>query len=283
MDFPVAETRTSDGHALHGLFLRAKGSKTALIFIHGTASNFYENYFMNVMSPLLIKRRISVILANNRGNEVLKAYPPSGASTEHFEACVRDIDAWIRFALFKRMSKIILMGHSLGSEKSVYYMNKGKLKGNVKALILLGVADSYGTQLKYSRERNLLGEAMKMKREGRKNQFLRSDWLSHAGVLPKTADSYVNFFAEGSELSKALPLRNGRRLEMYRNISVPILSVIGDLHEYTSIPIKRAMELMEKENPLTESHQIKNCNHDFEGKEKELARTVMGFLKKIKI
>ena len=60
---------------------------------------------------------------------------------ENFEDCVVDIDAWIKFALSKGYEKIILMGHSLGTEKIVYYMNKGRYTNKVKAIILLGFAD----------------------------------------------------------------------------------------------------------------------------------------------
>ena len=70
-------------------------------------------------------------------------------------------------------------------------------------------------------------------------------------------------------------------MELYRKIKVPILVVIGDKEEYTIIPIKKALELMAKENENTECHQIKDCNHDFENKENELVRIISKFLRKI--
>ena len=125
-------------------------------------------------------------------------------------------------------------------------------------------------------------EADNLAKEGKGYQFLISDWLCYSGVMPKSADSFLNFMKDNSELSEALPFRN-HGLPLYKNIRVPILAVIGDKTEYTIIPIKEAIELLKKENPLTESYQIKNCNHDFEGKEKELAEIVGRFLDKIKL
>jgi len=80
-----------------------------------------------------------------------------------------------------------------------------------------------------------------------------------------------------------MPLRLGKKLEMYSNIKVPVLAVIGDNEEgeYTIIPIKEAMALMKKENSRTEAHQIINCDHGFNGKEKELVVIIQQFLKSI--
>ena len=286
MIYPIVETETNDGLVLHGLLIEAQNSESVFLFIHGTASNFYENYFINVLSDELNKSNISVLSTNNRGNEVLKAYPSGGASVEKFEDCVRDIDAWVKFAINKGFKNIILAGHSLGSEKVVYYLNKGKYKARINSVVLLGFADSFGTQLKYTNGKTaMMQEARMLVKKNKGNVFIESDWNSHAGVLPKTASSYINFFSEGSELSKALPLRNGKSLEMYNKITVPILAVIGDIekgkgHEYTVIPIKDSIKLLEKENSNAECRQIRNCNHDFEEKENELAKIIVKFLGK---
>ena len=119
----------------------------------------------------------------------------------------------------------------------------------------------------------VMREAKKVAKKN-KEQFLTSVWLCHGNVLPKSADSFLNFFSKNSELSKALPLRKGKELELYQRIEVPILIVIGDKEEYTIIPIKKALELMTKENVNAECHQIKNCNHDFENKDGSVKEVV---------
>ncbi len=65
---------------------------------------------------------------------------------------------------------------------------------------------------------------------------------------------------------------------MIKSIKVPILGVTGDEYEFTVIPLKKAMQLIESENPLAKCYKIKNSNHDFEGKEKELTRIVERFI-----
>jgi len=274
----IVDVETKDKLPLYGL-LSESNKNTIVINIHGTGSNFYENDFAGPLAEALGDNGISFLSTNNRGASVLQAYPPCGSAMEHFEDCLLDIDAWVEFVISKGYSKIILQGHSLGAEKLVYFMSHGKYKDKISAVILLGFSDSFGHQEQYDSESKLMIEAKKLIKENKGHQFLTSDWLSHSGVMPKNADSFVNFFSEDSELSKSLPLRKGDKLELFSKISVPILAVIGDQKEYTIIPIKDAINLLNKENSLTESHQIENCDHSFEGKEAELTKIILNFLK----
>lgn len=41
------------------------------------------------------------------------------------------------------------------------------------------------------------------------------------------------------------------------------------------------MELLERENNLAKCYQLKNCNHDFEGKETDLAKIIEKWIVKI--
>ncbi len=284
MNYPLVHVKTKDGIPLYGLHLSVKG-ETVLIAIHGTASNFYENDFMEEITRIAHKKGVSILMTNNRGSGVLQAWPRlHGTALEHFEDCVGDIDVWIAYALKQGYKKIILQGHSLGTEKVVYYMNKGNYRDKVSAVILLAFSDSYGAEMQYLKKKGhetYFKEAENLVKEGKGQQFLTSDWLSYSGVMPKSADSFLNFMKEGSEFSKALPFHQ-ESLPFVNNIHVPILAVIGDQVEYTVIPIHQAIDLLKKENSRAEVYQIKNCNHDFKGKEKELAEILGRFLEKTK-
>ena len=50
--------------------------------------------------------------------------------------------------------------------------------------------------------------------------------------------------------------------------------------EYTIIPIKEAVNLLKSENDLTEVYIIKDTDHWFTGKEKELVEKIIDFLEK---
>jgi len=286
-DYPIVSIRTKDGLELNGLLLKPrKPSKKIIMHIHGTSGCFYWNKFYEPIYKMAYAHNIAFLSTNNRGSgtyELEIGTVPHGASLEKFEDCIYDIDAWIKFCLEKGYSEIILIGHSFGTEKSVYYMEKGGYQKNIKALILLGFSDNVGTQQKYEKKigKNYLKEAKQLIKEGKKEHLL-SDLRGLAGELPISAQTYKNFFSKRSENSKALPLRKWKDLMYYRNIKIPILGVISDNEEgeYTIIPIKEAIELLRNENRLAEIYQIKGTNHGFEGKEVELVKIIAKFIER---
>jgi len=287
MQYPIVHVQTQDGHTLHGLLSEPTvSSKTIIIHVHGTAGSFYwSNYFKNIVSASN-NLGISFLSTNNRGSgvyEIEKGSNYEGASIEKFEDSIFDIDAWINFAINHGYEKIILEGHSFGTEKCVYYMNKGKHLDKVIGVILLGFSDTIGTQDKYEKriDKNYLSEARELVDQGMGDNLI-SDTFGLAGELPISASTYINFFSSSSELSKALPFRNGHNLEYLKNIQVPILGVISDKEdgEYTIIPIRDAIQLMKSENKLAEAYQIKNTDHLFTGKEEDLASIIESFIKR---
>ncbi|HEY4501232.1 MAG TPA: alpha/beta fold hydrolase [Candidatus Paceibacterota bacterium] len=287
MKYPIVQVKTRDGLWLYGLHLRADKNDTVFINVHGTASNFYEEYFIEVFADAFLKERVSILSTNNRGAGVYDAYQKSGAAVEKFEDCLTDIDAWIEFAVGEGYKKIVLSGHSLGTEKIVYYMNNGKYADKVTSVVLLSPADSYGshrtldgkTNPRLTHVEELLKKAQNLTEQGRGDTFLPRDaYGSHDGIMPKSAESFADFLGSQSKLLEALPFATGK-LSAYAKINVPILAVIGDQEEYTAIPIKDALTLMVLENKNAEIHQIKDCDHDFQEKEKELANIVLSFIK----
>ena len=285
MDYPIVQTRTSDGLWLHALHLRAPKSRTVFLNVHGTASNFYEEYFIEVLTKTLAERQISMLSTNNRGAGVYDAWQKNGAAVEKFADCVFDIDSWIAFALNKGYEKIILSGHSLGTEKVVYYMNHGMYRDKVTVVVLLAPATSPGSELYFndSKKPNLNKKRVDEKlvysrtliEEGNGSTFL--DRYAYGGIMPKSAESYMDFSYLNPAFDDALPFYK-KRLSAYAKITVPILAIIGDQHEYTAIPVKEALDLMKKENKNTEAVQIMDCDHDFQEKERELSDILISFL-----
>lgn len=286
MNYPIAQIKTEDNQCLYGLFLESAKKEKVFINIHGTGSNFYEEDFIEVFAEYFAKNGISLLSTNNRGAGVYDAYQKSGAAIEKFEDCVIDIDAWISFVLGKGYEKVFLSGHSLGTEKVVYYMNNGKYADRVSVVVLLAPADSFGSHRLHEGKINprgieveeLLKESERLIKAGRGEEFLpRNAYGSHEGIMPKSAESFVNFLGPKSKLLNALPFVT-KRLEAYSNIKVPVLVVIGDQSEYTGLTIEDTLDLMRKENKNTVAIQLKDCDHDFRGKAEELAKIIVDFL-----
>ncbi len=287
MNYPIVHVKTADDLIHYGLFLEAPNSKTIFINTHGTASNFYEETFIEVFAKQFVADGISLLSTNNRGAGVYDAYQKSGAAVEYFEDCTLDLDAWISFAIDHGYTNIILSGHSLGTEKVVYYMSHGALADKVSRIVLLAPADSYGSHRMHEGHtnprkddvENLLYTAQKLIAAERRDEFLpRNSYGSHEGILPKSAASFVNFLGEESKLQEGLPFVSGK-LENYSKILCPILVVIGDESEFTGLTTDDALQLMRTENPRTITHKLENSNHDFEGKEDQLSEIVLDFIK----
>lgn len=286
--YPIVHVATKDKLNLYGLLHKpASQSNRIIVHIHGTSGNFYGNNFYPYLVKIAYKNNFAYLQTNNRGAGDWEYEPgeiPHGAALELFEDSVMDLDAWIKYCIDLGFSEIILESHSYGNEKVIYYLNKGKYVKNIIGVILLGFNDSVGTQARYEKKigKSYFSEAEKLVKLGLGLSFLSDIWSGIAGEAPLSARSYLNYYSPGSELSKTMPLRLGKKLTMYSRIKVPILAVIGDNEEgeYTIIPIKQAIALMKRENPRTEAYQIKNCDHSFHGKEKELANLIDKFIKK---
>jgi len=289
MKYPIVQVKTRDGLSLHGLYLHNDGNDTVFINIHGTASNFYEEDFIEVFADAFLPKGISILSTNSRGTGVYDAYQKSGAAVEKFENCLIDIDAWIEFVIAAGYRTIVLSGHSLGTEKVVYYMSRGKYSDKVSAVVLLAPADSYGSHRIHNGDNNprraeveeLLQEAQQLIERHDGDTFLPRDaYGSHDGIMPKSAESFVDSLGPSSKILDALPFAT-RKLDAYAHITVPILVAIGDQEEYTALSIRDALQLMMSENNKTEAHQIEHCDHDFQGKEKELSGIVLKFIEKL--
>lgn len=283
MDYPIVKVKTPDDFTLFGFLAEANEKDTILINIHGTGSCFYAEEFEGEFIERLPKLGVSILFTNNRGNYTLESWQATGCAREKFEDCLIDIDTWIQFTLDKGYTKIILQGHSLGTEKVTYYMEKGKHKDKIIAVILLGFADSFGCQMKFLETQKVdpMINALELIKYGRGIELITSIHLCHAGVLPKTANSYVNCFSEGSDLSKALPLRQGKDLVYYQNIKVPILGIISDTDEWNEMLGVDTVSLLKNENSNARIETISDTDHSFSDKQKELVDIVIDFIKNI--
>ncbi len=273
---------TVGGVDLHGLMFDNCQTKTACLFIHGTGSNFYQNEWVYPLATMMNKNDIAFLSVNNRGSHGFSPYPPHGATMEKFNGCVDDINGWISHLKDEGYNRFILLGHSLGTEKIIHYMDQKKKAGHVVSVVLLGFSDSYHEQKDHwgSKFHTLMKEAKSLIDNEKSETFLSTEWFSHAGVLPKSAMSFVDFYSEDSDLSKALPFPNGK-LTKYSRIRVPILGVIGDrdFEEWTAVTVNQAIDLMRSENTNSTIKKISNCDHDFTGKHDELCNIVDSFLK----
>ncbi|KKQ06003.1 MAG: Phosphoenolpyruvate synthase, partial [Candidatus Moranbacteria bacterium GW2011_GWF1_36_4] len=126
----IVKIQTPKKFLLDGIFFGSPKAKNVIIFIHGLGSNLFSQA---ELAERLVDKNNSVLLFNNRGSGVLSRISQVdkkeksgrkkhliGMAKEVFTDCVDDIDGAVRFVESLGSKNILLIGHSTGTQKSVY-------------------------------------------------------------------------------------------------------------------------------------------------------------------
>ena len=129
----LVEFETSDGLNLPGLLYEAKGSKKAVIYLHGNGSSsvFYDQAENLDLPEELTKKGIALLKFNNRGANIIKRFTvkrkgkeeriPFGMAHERIKECVLDIDGAVSFLKKLGYREFYLAGVSTGANKICVY------------------------------------------------------------------------------------------------------------------------------------------------------------------
>jgi pimeloyl-ACP methyl ester carboxylesterase len=130
MHADLVRTLTPDGLRLDGALLAGDDVSLkpvdAAVCLHGVGANFYTSSTLEAVAPGLRKLGISVLLANTRGHDSLYTASVAmgrrrqGAAVEIVDECRLDVAGWCKFLAERGLSRILLVGHSLGAIKAVY-------------------------------------------------------------------------------------------------------------------------------------------------------------------
>ncbi len=105
---------------------------SAAILLHGVASNFYTSSTFEPLIPKLQDIGLVVLSVNTRGHDSVFGAGLGtmrrrfGAAYEIVDECRQDIGAWIEFLKRRGHQRIVLIGHSLGAVKAVYFQSQEK-------------------------------------------------------------------------------------------------------------------------------------------------------------
>jgi pimeloyl-ACP methyl ester carboxylesterase len=127
----LVRSQTADGIRLDGALTPARNNDAAIgldavILLSGVGSNFYGSSLIEHLADLVTELGAAALRVNTRGHDgVSTASTPSGgqlqgAAYEIVDDCRLDISAWIDFLLGRGLSRIALIGHSLGAIKALY-------------------------------------------------------------------------------------------------------------------------------------------------------------------
>lgn len=276
---------TSDGLELHGLLCEPKQkTNKAIVHIHGWIGNFYENEFIEKIAQETVKKGFAFLTFNNRGNGIVTdlikrkeskvEYVRIGGSLEKFEECIFDIKAALDFLSKKGHTEIVLEGHSLGCQKSTYYLHKTYDK-RIKGLILLAPVDDvcFAKNLLKDKYQKALKIAKEM---GEKNMLEKSvpDFMAFYPLL--NAKMFLSIADHNSSSGKIF-YYNGELKEV-SNLACPVLAIFGSKDQYQSGPNEKLQILKEKIKNC-DTKLINNADHGFVNFEDELSKVIGNWLK----
>ena len=289
----VEHVWTQDGLRLMGVHY--EGKDVCIVAIHGMAGNFIENYFATKLGERLSAEGYGFIYGHNRGyshvNDIATKplntddngwdYTRVGQVYELFEDSPKDVAVWVEKAQKLGYKKIILLGHSLGCNKVIYYLYKN-LGVEVAGVVLVSPPDMVGSVEieKYSENHNkFLMQARELVQAGKPREVLDGkiwDWYEIS------AQTYLSLFERSGPADNLPVLRNPDEFEQLASIKQPILGIMGEHDDIEIRNLKDDIELIKSKATASSDfivQFVEGANHSYENRENELASVVVNWLK----
>lgn len=266
-----------------------KPTNKVIISIHGMQSNCLKQR-ETILSNTAVNAGIAYFAFNNRGAEVM-TYTKKVTGDKQLNGGVvyedvldgyYDIKAAINKMLELGYTQIYLQGHSLGCTKIVYTYNKLKNENNVaniKGIILLSLVDIPDCQ-KYdlgSKYEQILQYAEEKERQGKLEELMPEESFDH----PISVKSYLRYFKYNKDIDFAKFNCMDYDFKELNSIEIPLFMRWGNVHELVIQNLDDLVKFLKskiKNNKLDIGY-IDGADHGYTGKEKELAKEIINFVK----
>ena len=286
----LVRVRSGDGLELAGLYVAPDGGTAhrAVLHTHGLAGNFYENRFITDLSQALAERGVAFLATNNRGHDYVSdnlrgsgketTYHPGGSTRDIIEDCVHDIAGGADFLASRGHQEIVFEGHSLGCNKTVYYLSE---RGDERCagLVLISPPELFGLQ-----EDRSQGELETTLRRARAlvSSGGGDEPIDVGRELPYSAATFVSMFGD-PDATDIFPFRHGEGGDYHRlaSVAAPVFVTLGDVEEAVNVPVEEALRLvkaMAKSSPSVSGRVFHGANHVYWGHEPELAAAIADFV-----
>lgn len=226
----INDAYTNDGLRLPMIHFESDKKDICVIFIHGMCQTILDNYFATVCGELLSKNSIGFLYEHNRGhsieNDILMkdgSFKRYGCMYEIFEDCILDIDLAIEKSKELGYKRFILMGHSYGCNKVIYYYYKKN--PDILGIILASAPDMLGSHFCAQDDyMELLKEAKENIDNGNPSKLLHKMIEEYMYISSQT---YYNWYNENSNLNNLPVISNPEHWEQLEKVDVPILTFSG--------------------------------------------------------
>ncbi len=281
IDF-INDAYTIDGLKMPMVHFESYEKDICVIFIHGMCGTIIDNYFATVWGKLLSEKNIGFIYEHNRGHSIENDIVMKDGTTERygcmyeiFQDSIYDIDLAIEIAKNKGYKRFILLGHSYGCNKVIYYYYKKH--PNILGIILASAPDMIGSHLCNQPDyKELLREA-KENIDNHKPEKLLHKMIEE--YMYMSSQTYYNWYNENSELNNLPVVDNPEHWEQFETIDTPILTFSGsneeDYYLHLDLLKKKALNCNNFEYEI-----IKDTGHTYRNKEIEIGNLIYDWINK---
>ena len=241
-----------------------------------------DNYFATVWGKLLVNNDIGFIYEHTRGHSiendlVMKdgSFKRCGCMYEIFEDSIYDVDLAIKVAKDRGYKRIILLGHSYGCNKIIYYYYKKH--PNILGMVLASAPDMIGSHILAQKDyKDLLKEAKENVDNNEPDKLLHKKFEEYMYI---SSGTYYDWFHENSDLDNLPVVRNNDAWQQFESINVPILTFSGSKEEDYYLHL----ELLHEKATGCKNFEYKyidGSNHLYNNKETEVGKVILDWIKK---
>lgn len=286
----------TDGIKLDGLLSTTCKDKTEdiILSVHGMATNCMKKR-ETTMAKIANENGIDYFCFNNRGSELVKytrRYTEGkrekelgGTSYEDVLEGYEDITGAIIKLKELGYKNIYLQGHSLGCTKIVYTYNelkdeKDEMVNNIKGIILNSLIDIPRALRIYLRDK--FDEYIQYAEEKERNQETSEMMPREAFIHPISVKTFLRYARDNQDIDFA-NFGEDHELRKLNNIDVPLFMRWGNVNEMIAQMPEELVDIMNRviTNPNKDIYYLDGANHSYEGKEEELAKQIIGFIKNL--
>ncbi len=280
------------------LYETEKETKRAAIWLHGCGGGSILSVDrMNSIGKALDKKGISFLTFNNRGALIIDFIKrvnadgiveriPAGTAYELIKDCVIDIDSAIEYLKKLGYEEFYLIGHSTGANKICVY-NYYKPENEILKYIILEGGDDTGLFYEEMGKEKYFKVLDRCKKEIADGNGMDLTPKSVTSMIYSYQSLFDTINPDGDyntfpfkEYSENLHLSKKELFREYKSIKKPTLVVYAENSEY-SLGLKKTFSILKDVTDNAKNFEykgIKETDHGFYGKEKELANLIANWL-----
>lgn len=281
----IIRVKTERGLELKGAMYGNTSMDSVVIIMSGICSNVFQNDLLPATGELLSKNNISCIIGHAMDAFSCFAYSDfsigkqrnTGVVFDDFSLVYEDVESYVKYARELGFKKIILAGHSLGSNKIIHYL--GNTSDNfVDYFLVTAPVDLVHWFNVMPNIKECIELAQKFVDENRKKDILP---YLFGGFSPMSAEAVLSFY-NAYNLKNCPVISNEGETNSLSNIKINGSFVIGAKDSLTEGDPKGFMEKINSYCKKPENNQVivvEDASHIFYGKHEEYAQTMLNCIK----